>query len=400
MSWNEIFFNDFIKLKRGYDLPNDFIIEGEFPVVASTSIKAYHKFSKAKSPGVVTGRSGSLGTVQYIAQDFFPLNTTLYVKDFKGNYPKFVYYFLQMMHLENFNSGAGVPTLNQNHLHKLKINIPDIKTQKKIAGVLSAYDDLIENNKRRIALLEKIAEEIYREWFVRMRFPGYKGTKFEKGVPSGWEIKPSIDVLDVLGGGTPKTDVEIFWNGEIPFFTPKDATDNFYVLSAEKALTQKGLENCSSRLFGKNTIFITARGTVGKMALSFREMAMNQSCYALLPKSDDEIYFYYLTMKNAITYVKGVSKSGVFDNIVIETFKIIPLLIPNETLITNFNEKIKPTFQMLGQLLESNENLVKTRDLLLSRLISGKLSVENLDIQFPPSMREEEKLGVEKLFQI
>ncbi len=207
MNWKECNFNDFAKLKRGYDLPNQNIIEGDYPVVASTSIKAFHKHFKSKAPGVVTGRSGSLGTVQYLAVDFFPLNTTLYVKDFKGNHPKFVYYFLQMMHLENFNSGAGVPTLNQNHLHKLKIKIPLIETQKKIAAVLSAYDDLIENNKRRIALLEKMAEEIYREWFVRMRFPGYKETKFEKGVPVGWKILAIDDISTEIRKGIKKKDL-------------------------------------------------------------------------------------------------------------------------------------------------------------------------------------------------
>jgi type I restriction enzyme S subunit len=122
--WREDIFNNFIKLNRGFDLPEKNIIDGDYPVVASTSIKAYHKDYKINPPAVVTGRSGSLGIVQYINQKCWPLNTSLYVKDFKGNYPKYVYFFLKTFHLENFNSGAGVPTLNQNHLHKLNIHIP------------------------------------------------------------------------------------------------------------------------------------------------------------------------------------------------------------------------------------------------------------------------------------
>ena len=148
MNWREDIFDAFVRLNRGFDLPEAKLVPGPFPVVASTSITAYHRESQVKGPGVVTGRSGSLGSVQYIYGDYWPLNTALYVKDFKGNYPRFAYYFLQLMRLENFNSGSGVPTLNQNHLHKLKIRIPPVKIQKKIAAILSAYDDLIENNRR------------------------------------------------------------------------------------------------------------------------------------------------------------------------------------------------------------------------------------------------------------
>ena len=185
-NWEEKFFDNFAKLKRGYDLPEKNIIYGEYPIIASTSVKDYHKTYKVKPPCVVTGRSGSLGTVQYINKKCWPLNRTLYIKEFKGNLPKFVYYFLQTMHLENYNSGAGVPTLNQNHLHKLKIKTPSLPIQKKIAAVLSTCDDLIENNNRRMAILEKMAELIYREWFVRMRFAGHEKATFKKGVPEGW----------------------------------------------------------------------------------------------------------------------------------------------------------------------------------------------------------------------
>lgn len=282
-----------------------------------------------------------------------------------------------------------MPNLNTGILERIPVFYPPAKeSQKKIAAILSAYDDLIENNKRRITLLEKMAEEIYREWFVRFRFPGHDKVKFEKGVPTGWDLKPSIEVFDVLSGGTPKTDVATFWDGEVPFFTPKDAKDSIYVLDTEKKITEKGLSACNSRLYGKDTIFITARGTVGKIVLSYRDMAMNQSCYALLPKSEDDIYFFFYAMKNAISYVKGVSKSGVFDNIIVDTFKSIPLLIPDGKLLIRFNDEIGPLVKNIGILLEAIEVLRETQNMLLPRLISGKLSVENLDLRFPPSMEE------------
>lgn len=286
--------------------------------------------------------------------------------------------------------GATMSSLNQDIVKRINAPLPPFETQTKIAAILSAYDDLIENNKRRIALLEKMAEEIYREWFVRMRFPGYERARFKKGVPEGWRTSPSIEALDVLSGGTPMTNTPTYWNGDIPFFTPKDAIDNFYVLGTEKSITTKGLRNCNSRLYGKNTIFITARGTVGKLVLAQRSMAMNQSCYALLPKAEGEIYFYFLSLKNAITYIKGISKSGVFDNIIVDTFKIIPIVMPPKPLIDEFNYKIGPLFEQICCLLEKKDVLSTSRDMLLGRLISGKLSIEDLGIHFPPSMQTEQ----------
>jgi len=387
--FNEVNLGEALTFQRGFDITKKEQNEGKIPIISSSGISSFHNYSKVCGPGVIIGRKGTLGTVYYSKDDYWPHDTTLWIKDFKGNSPRFLSHFLKTLKLENFDTGSSNPTLNRNHIHKIKVVFPNTTLQRKIAAILSAYDDLIENNKRRIALLEKMAEEIYREWFVRMRFPGHEKVKFVKGVPEGWETKPSIEIFDVLSGGTPKTDIPVFWNGNIPFFTPRDASNDIYVLSTEKNITEKGLNSCNSRLYKKDTIFITARGTVGKLALAYRNMAMNQSCYALLPKKKGDIYFYFLSMKNAILYLKGVSKSGVFDNIIVDTFKIVPLLVPQEGLIHIFNKKVGTLIENIGILLETNVLLSNTRDKLLPRLISGKLSVENLDIQFPPSMKED-----------
>ncbi|MBK7888414.1 MAG: restriction endonuclease subunit S [Bacteroidetes bacterium] len=131
------YFKDFIKLNRGFDLPEEKIKEGSYPVIASTSIKGYHNQYKVKGPIITTGRSGSLGTVLFVNQDGWPLNTSLYVKDFKSNEPLYLYYTLKLIDFESFNTGAGVPTLNQNHLHKLKMWVADEVLQKKFKKWLS-----------------------------------------------------------------------------------------------------------------------------------------------------------------------------------------------------------------------------------------------------------------------
>ncbi|MDY0142419.1 MAG: restriction endonuclease subunit S [Bacteroidales bacterium] len=143
--WANIYFRDFIKLNRGFDLPEDKIIEGIYPIVASTSIKAYHNQYKVEAPCIVTGRSGSLGTVQYVNKKAWPLNTSLYVKDFKGNSPQFVFYFLKSIKLENFNCGAGVPTLNQNHLHTLRLFCPSKEIQRKFDDLIIPIFNEVEN---------------------------------------------------------------------------------------------------------------------------------------------------------------------------------------------------------------------------------------------------------------
>ncbi|MBN2543313.1 restriction endonuclease subunit S [bacterium] len=216
----KIKFKYFITLQRGFDLPRKDMIEGPYPVVGSTSIVGWNNEYKKEPPGVITGRSGSLGVVQYIKTKYWPHNTSLWVKDFKENYPRYVYYFLKTLPLKEFNSGAGVPTLNRNHLNNLEINIHEYNTQRKIASILSAYDDLIENNTRRIKILEEMAQRIYREWFVNFRYPGHENDKLVESelgmIPEGWEVKTVGDILSIIESGSrPKGGIDPDEN-EIP----------------------------------------------------------------------------------------------------------------------------------------------------------------------------------------
>ena len=171
MNWAEIPFKKFVTLQRGFDLPKSRMVDGVVPVLGSNCVIGYHNEMKVKAPGVVTGRSGTLGLVQYSELPFWPHNTALWVKEFKGNSPKFVFYKLKTLHLERFNGGASVPTLNRNVLDTLPIRIPKPAEQIRIASILSAYDNLIENNRRRIQLLEQAARLLYKEWFRPPPFP-------------------------------------------------------------------------------------------------------------------------------------------------------------------------------------------------------------------------------------
>ena len=171
IGWRTCELGDVINLKRGYDLPKRKRIEEDVPIVASSGINGYHNEAKVKGPGVATGRSGTLGVITYCKEDYWPLNTALYVQNFKDNNVEFIYYFLKTMNFQNYNAGSGVPTLNRNHVHNLKVKVPPLQEQEKIATILKSLDDKIEINNQMNQTLEEMAQAIFKEWFVEFNFP-------------------------------------------------------------------------------------------------------------------------------------------------------------------------------------------------------------------------------------
>ena len=247
--------------------------------------------------------------------------------------------------------------------------------QQTIAAILSAYDNLIENNRRRIQLLEQAARLLFKEWFVHLRFPGHEHVKIIDGVPEGWETKTAFEVMDVLSGGTPKTKVPEYWDGEIPFFTPKDTTDYAYAFSTEKTLTEEGLRNCNSKLYPKDTVFITARGTVGKINLAQTGMAMNQSCYALVAKPPINQHYLYFALLEGVEQFRSRAVGAVFDAIIRDTFKLIPFVIPDRRSIQLFSGYASPILQQIDVVSKEMRKLVQARDLLLPRLMNGDVVI-------------------------
>ena len=357
---------DAITLQRGFDITKAEQTPGEIPIVSSSGISSFHNRSKSKGPGVIIGRKGTLGTVHFVRQDYWPHDTTLWVKDFKGNNPEFVSYFLRVLKLENFDTGAANPTLNRNHVHKIHVIFPrNPIIQRNVAAILTAYDDLIETNKRRIALLEKMAEELYREWFVRMRFPGHQNTKFVKGVPEGWEIKKLGAILELAYGKALKdADRE---PGE------------FHVYGSG------GIVGSHSKALVKNRgIIVGRKGNVGALHFSDRGFFPIDTVFYVVSELPLTFLFFLLRTMNFINNdaaVPGLNRNQAYSN---------QLFYPGSDLVAKFAEMADPIFDAKHQLQAQNENLNQTRNLLLPRLIAGRLPVEDLDIQFPPSMKTEE----------
>ncbi|MCY4389734.1 MAG: restriction endonuclease subunit S [Desulfurellaceae bacterium] len=273
--------------------------------------------------------------------------------------------------IANLTGGTSQPKLALYRIAEIGFPFPPLPTQKRVSEIISAYDTLIENNRRRIQLLEQAARLLYKEWFVRLRFPGYEHVRVKDGVPEGWERRTAFEVMDVLSGGTPKTSVPSYWGDDIPFFTPKDATDCLYTFSTERTLTEDGLRNCSSRLYPKDTLFITARGTVGKLTLAQTDMAMNQTCYALIAQPPLNQHFLYFALVEGVEQFRSRAVGSVFDAIIRDTFRQIPFLVPDESVIRMFSNHVTPMIRQIDALSHETRKLAQARELLLPRLMSG-----------------------------
>ena len=234
-NWKNCKLGDVIQLKRGYDLPKQDRRVGKVPIISSSGASDFHDEAKVKGPGVVTGRYGTIGQVYYITDDYWPLNTTLYVEDFKGNHPRFIAYFLSTLDFQAYSDKAAVPGVNRNHLHEAKVSIPTKEEQERIATILGSLDNKIELNRRMNATLESMAQAIFKSWFIDFDpvhrnaaacsgqsyesiaaailqsetfdnlFPGSFSESKLGLIPSGWSITAISDFVELQRGKTYKS---------------------------------------------------------------------------------------------------------------------------------------------------------------------------------------------------
>ncbi len=380
-SWRECKLGDVITLKRGYDLAHQHRTPGSFPVVSSSGVTDYHAEYKVKGPGVVTGRYGTLGEVFYIKEDFWPLNTSLYVQDFKGNDHLFISYFMRQLDFGTQNAAGAVPGVNRNHLHAMDVRVPPLPVQRRIAGILSAYDELIENSQRRIRLLEDMARALYREWFVHFRFPGHDSVPRLPSalgdIPQGWEVTTFGELYNTGSGGTPsRARPEYFEDGTIDWVKSQELLDGF-VLSTEERITERALKESSAKLFPANAVLIALYGaTIGRLAILSRAASTNQACCAVLPKRPGfGREFAFLTLLLNRERIIGLRLGAAQQNISQVLLRNFECLKPADELVHRFSEQAAPFFERILTLQRQIQNLRRTRDLLLPRLLSGQVAL-------------------------
>ena len=273
----------------------------------------------------------------------------------------FLFYLLNGLDFTPYITGSAQPKLSQQSLSKIRVSIPSLATQKEIVKILSSLDDKIELNNAINRNLEEQAQAIFNS--------AYDDAK---------KVVPFTSLISIGSGGTPQTSEPSFWNGTIPFFTPKDVGTP-YTLVTEKNITDEGLNNCNSKLYPENTTFITARGTVGKLSLAAVPMAMNQSCFALINKEMNP-FMIYLYAVRAIKGLKKKSNGAVFDAITIKDFETEFVNEISNDKIRSLIEAIEPMFNQIRLNIIENNRLADLRDSLLPKLMTSEIDIAKVKL--------------------
>jgi len=356
--------------------PNDG--DGDFVVYGSNGIIGQAKSANHEN-AIILGRVGAYcGSVEFCDDKFWASDNTIVVKTKDGFDLKYMYYRLKSFPLRSYAGGAAQPLLTQTILRRVRIPIVlDNSRQVKIASILSAYDDLIENNRRRIQLLEQAARLLYKEWFVHLRFPGHEHVKIKDGVPEGWERKKIAEVCQTIGGGTPSTKVSEYWDGDITWVVPSDITNNnsLVLLESGRKITEKGLRESSAKLVPAESILMTSRASVGYFALVDHEVCTNQGFINIVPYDEQPRMYLLFNLLSRVNEIRGNAKGTTYPEISKGRFREMDIIIPKKTLMNQFGKTAYDIIRQIRCLMRSNMKLTKARDLLLPRLMNGEIAV-------------------------
>ena len=397
--WQDTTLGEVIELKRGYDLPQRERSPGSVPIVSSSGFSDTHSEAKVKGPGVVTGRYGTIGTAYYVSEDFWPLNTTLYVRDFKGNHPRFVSYFLRGIDFHAYSDKAAVPGINRNHLHQAEVLFPPLSEQRAIAHILGALDDKIELNRRMNATLEAMARALFRDWFVDFgptrakmegRAPGlpprlaalFPDRLDEQGKPEGWELSEIGNEVKAVGGATPSTKDPTFWeDGKHHWATPKDLSKlaSSVLLDTGRKITDAGVRKISSGVLPVGTVLLSSRAPVGYLAIAEVPTAVNQGFIAMVCRKRLPNVFVLFWCYENLDYIKGISSGSTFAEISKKAFRPIPVIVPSKPVLAAYEGLIRPIYDRIATNTKKSVSLAALRDTLLPKLISGEIRVKDAE---------------------
>ena len=358
-----------IPVLNGSNLEGFELSEKSFRYVTEEKADSLKKANAYKGDVVITHR-GTLGQIVYIPQtaqrDRYVISQSQFrVKCNKKVLPEyFVYYFHTPIGQHKLLSNAsqvGVPALARpsSTFQKIEIEIPDLETQKKVVKLIGSLQTRIKTNAEINDNLQQQAAALFANF--------YDQAETEVGF---------TEMIQILGGGTPKTGESSYWNGDIPFFTPKDVGFP-YTLTTEKTITEEGLAHCNSRLYPINTVFVTARGTVGKVGLPGVPMAMNQSCYALVGKDTHQLLVYFYTLK-VVDRLKHKASGAVFDAVTTRDFDAENIMKLSDDDTKAFLDVAEPFYQTVLNNSIENLRLAELRDSLLPKLMNGEIDVTDI----------------------
>jgi type I restriction enzyme, S subunit len=299
---------------------------------------------------------------------------------------KFLYYLFNhrpvRQQIRASASGTKIRHTSPTRIEAVVVPVPSITGQRRIASILSAYDDLIENCQRRIRILEDMARGLYREWFVHFRFPGADSLPRVDSplgpVPQGWLVCKVADCIAITGGGTPSREEPAYWEGgQIQWYSPRDLTaaGSMFIEDSADHINELGLAKSSARLFPARSVMLTSRATIGAIAINTNEACTNQGFITCLPNERVPLHFLYYWLRENVSTFERLATGATFKEISRGVFKTIDVLLPPNELLSSFERLAEP---MAGQVLALQRkitNLRCTRDLLLRRLMSGQIDL-------------------------
>ena len=270
--------------------------------------------------------------------------------------------------------GAAQQNLNQDAIRNFELPVPDLLTQRRIAGILSAYDDLIENNLRRIKILEEMAQSLYREWFVHFRFPGHESAKFVDSalgqIPKGWEVKAISDFGKVVTGKTPSKANEDFFGENIPFLKTPDMHGQMFILRTNEYLSTAGAQSQANKTLPIGSICVSCIGTIGVVSITTEPCQTNQQINSVVLADDASREFLFFWLREAKQMLENLGSNGAtMGNVNKSKFEGMKLVCPSGDLLARFHNVTEPMFEQIQRLFRKIQNLRETRDLLLPKLL-------------------------------
>jgi type I restriction enzyme S subunit len=370
--------NDYVKsgipVIRGQNMGERWVT-GDFVFVSEAKAKQLSP-NTARPGDLIFTQRGTLGQVSIVPANFFSSyiisqsQMKLTVDTEKSN-SLFLYYFFKSPEQQDYISRntiqTGVPHTNLGHLRTTPILLPSLSEQRAIAGILGTLDDKIEVNRRMNATLESMARAVFREMM--------------KNEDGKWNTGSILEFANLLSGGTPSTSEASFWNGNIEWASAKDVgnVDGIFLLDTEKKITQKGVDNSSTKLLPEKTTIVTARGTVGAHCMLGKAMTMNQTNYGLKAKEGIGDYFVYFTLSEMVEQLKQQSYGTIFDTITTKTFQSAQCVQPPQEVIRKFESQVTPLMNMILNNQEESRTLGGLRDSLLPKLMMGEVRVKEVE---------------------
>lgn len=376
--------SDLIVIKNGKD--HQSLAHGDYPVYGSGGIMRYVSEYLYDGEAILLPRKGTLSNIQFVKDKFWTVDTTYYAivnKDKADAY--YLYYHLNHLDLSGLDSGASIPSMTSRTYYSIKIDLPDLTTQKRIATIMSSYDSLIEANNQRIALLEQAAQELYKEWFVRFRFPGHENAKFENGLPEGWgyvRFGKAIDIIDGDRGVNYPKQEEFYPEGDCLFLNAGNVTTKGFDFSSCAYITKEKDAILRKGKLQHGDVVLTTRGTVGNAAfynetLTFSEMRINSGMVILRNLGVVSPEYIYTALRHEyLQKLMSLYASGSAQpQLPIKDMKRMKIIKADAKTMECFTEMSADIYNQISLLIMKNQTLTKQRDMLLPRLMSGKLEV-------------------------